>query len=63
MSIPLPPYVKLSQKDSSKSDGENVEMAKIPYASIVGSLMYAMIAMRLDIAFAWQIQARSIGRQ
>ncbi|MCO5547319.1 hypothetical protein L7F22_000767 [Adiantum nelumboides] len=28
------------------------EMAKIPYASAVGSLMYAMVATRPDIAFA-----------
>ena len=51
MSTPLPPYVKLSQKDCLKSDGEKVEMAKVPYASAVGSLMYAMIATRSDIAF------------
>ena len=51
MGTPLPLYVKLNQKDCSKSDGEKAEMAKVPYASTVGSLMYAMIAMRLDIAF------------
>ena len=27
-------------------------MAKVPYASVVGSLIYAMIATRLNIAFA-----------
>ena len=27
-------------------------MAKVPYASTIGSLMYAMIATRPDIAFA-----------
>lgn len=27
-------------------------MAKVPYASIAGSLMYAMITTRPDIAFA-----------
>ena len=46
ISTPLPPYVKLSAKDSLKSDVEKAEMAKVPYASCVGSLMYAMIATR-----------------
>nr|KYP60013.1 Retrovirus-related Pol polyprotein from transposon TNT 1-94 [Cajanus cajan] len=29
-------------------------MAKVPYASIVGSLMYAMVCTRLDIAHLLQ---------
>ena len=44
ISTPLPPYVKLSAKDSLKSDMEKAEMSKVPYASCVDSLMYAMIA-------------------
>ena len=44
ISTPLPPYVKLSTKDNLKSDVEKAKMAKAPYASCVGSLMYAMIA-------------------
>ena len=42
LSTPLPPYVKLSQKDNPKSDGENAKMAKVPYASTVGNFMYAI---------------------
>ena len=49
--VPLPSYVKLSAEDSPTSDDEMVEMDKLPYASAVGSLMYAMIATQLDIAF------------
>ena len=49
ISTPLPPYVKLNAKDSLKSDVEKAEMVKVPYASCVGSLMYAMIATRPDI--------------
>ena len=52
ISTPLPSYVKLCAKDSLKYDVEKVEMAKVPYASCVGSLVYAMIATCLDIAFA-----------
>ena len=33
-------------------------MAKIPYASVVGSIMYAMIATHPNIAFAVGIMAR-----
>ena len=55
VSHPLPPYVKLSQTDSPKSDEERAMMAKVPYASAVGSLMYAMIATRPDIAFAVRV--------
>ena len=33
-------------------------MAKIPYASAVGSLMYAMVATHLDIAFAVGVVSR-----
>ena len=49
------------------SEEEKAEIEKIPYASAVGSLMYAMIATRPDIAFAVGVvsrtQARNIGRQ
>ena len=52
VSTPLPSYLKLSKDDSPKSDAEKAEMAKVPYSSAVGSLMYIMIATRPDIAFA-----------
>ena len=52
VSTPLPSYLKLSKDDSPKSDAEKAEMAKVPYSSAVGSLMYVMIATRPDIAFA-----------
>ena len=52
ISTPLPPYVKLSALDSPQTDVDRAEMAKIPYASACGSLMYAMVATRPDIAFA-----------
>ena len=58
LSTPLPPYVKLSKNDCPMSDDEKAEMAKIPYSFVVGSLMYAMIATRPDIAFAVGVVSR-----
>ena len=43
LSTPLPPYVKLCLNDCSRSNAEQDEMAKVPYSSTIGSLMYAMI--------------------
>ena len=34
------------------------EMSKVPYASIVGSLMYAMVCTRPDIALAVGVVSR-----
>ena len=58
LSTPLPSYVKLSKQDCPQSDEEKAEMDKLPYASAVGSLMYAMIATRPDIAFAVGVVSR-----
>ena len=58
LSTPLPPYVKLCLNDCPKSDAEKVEMAKVPYSSAVGSLMYAMICTRPDIAYAVGVVSR-----
>ena len=58
LSCPLPSYVKLSKHDCPVSDEDKAEMDKLPYASVVGSLMYAMIATRPDIAFAVGVVSR-----
>ncbi|MCO5594202.1 hypothetical protein L7F22_048227 [Adiantum nelumboides] len=58
LSVTLLSYVKLSKQDCPKSEEEKAEMDKISYASAVGSLMYAMIASRPDIAFAVGVVSR-----
>jgi len=58
LSTPFPSYVKLSLNDCPKSDAEKAEMAKVPYSSAVGSLMYAMICTRPDIAYAVGVVSR-----
>lgn len=50
-SLLLPLYVKVSVGDSPSIDKERSFMAKSPRASIYGSLMYAIVATSLDIAF------------
>ena len=45
----LPTNCKLSKDQCPKSKTEKAEMTKVPYASVVGSLMYAMVCTRPDI--------------
>ncbi|XP_040865559.1 secreted RxLR effector protein 161-like [Glycine max] len=48
---PIAKRDKFSLKQCPNSDLERTEMQKIPYASVVGSLMYAQVCTRPDIAF------------
>ena len=57
-SNPLASYVKLSLNDCPTSDAKWVNMAKVPYSSAVGNLMYAMICTRPDIAHAVGVASR-----
>ena len=43
---------------SPKTPEDMVEMAKIPYASAIGSLMYAMLCTRPNIAYAVSMTSR-----
>ncbi|KAI3740618.1 hypothetical protein L2E82_31087 [Cichorium intybus] len=55
---PLANHFKLSKKNSPSSDKEKEEMKKVPYYSAVGSLMYAMVCTRPDIAHAVGVVSR-----
>ena len=50
--LALAAHFKLSTKQCPSTDEEKKEMQHVPYASAVGSLMYAMVCTRLDIAHA-----------
>ena len=52
LSIPLEPLASFSVDDSPKTPEEAAAMANIPYREAIGSLMYAAIGTRPDIAFA-----------
>ena len=58
ISTPLPINYKLSSSMSPSSEAERIEMSRVPYASAVGSLMYAMICTRPDIAQAVGVVSR-----
>ena len=51
-------HFKLSKEQSPKSAEERDHMALVPYASAVGSLMYAMVCTRPDIAHAVGVVSR-----
>ena len=58
ISTPLPVNFKLSSSMSPSNETERMEMSRVPYASIVGSLMFAMICTRPDIAQAMEAISR-----
>eukprot|EP00253_Pinus_taeda_P022625 PITA_22625 len=55
---PLATHFKLSTELCPRDDNEKEEMSKIPYASIIGSLMYAMVCTRPDIAYSVGVVSR-----
>ena len=55
---PLAGYLKLSSKQCPKSEKDMKEMSKVPYTYVVGSLMYAMVCTRPDIAHVVGVVSR-----
>ena len=49
---PFASGVKLSCDDCPKTLLEKADMEKVPYQSLIGSLMYAMLGTHPDIAYA-----------
>ncbi|KAH9316995.1 hypothetical protein KI387_018764, partial [Taxus chinensis] len=47
---PLGGHFKLSKEQCPKTEQERNQMSKIPYSSMVSSLMYAMVCTRIDIS-------------
>nr|XP_009787759.1 PREDICTED: uncharacterized protein LOC104235647 [Nicotiana sylvestris] len=58
VSTPLAPHFKLSESQMPQSEDEVEHMSKIPYASAVGSIMYAMVCTRPDIAQSVSVVSR-----
>lgn len=58
VNCPLANNFKLTRDQCPVNDVEKRKMENIPYASAVGSLMYAMVCTRPDIAYAVGVVSR-----
>ena len=52
VSTPLATHFKMSSKQSPSNEDDKLYMQRVPYAYVVGSLMYAMVCTRPDRAHA-----------
>ena len=62
VSTALGSHFKLSKEQSPKIEEERYHMSKVPYASTIGSLMYAMVCTTLDVAHAVGVVSRFMSR-
>jgi hypothetical protein len=60
--VPIPIGVKLSADQCPKTQEEEEDMSHVPYASAVGSLMYAMVCNRPDIAHVVGVLSRYMSK-
>ena len=62
VSTPLGSHFKLRKEQSPKIEEERDHMSKMPLASAIGSLMYAMVCTRPDIVHAVGVVSRFMSR-
>ena len=62
MKVPIPVGVSLSAEQCPKTQEEEEDMSRVPYASAVSSLMYAMVCTRPDIAHAVRVLSRFMSK-
>nr|CAD1834520.1 unnamed protein product [Ananas comosus var. bracteatus] len=55
---PFASHFKLSSEQSPKTEEEKKLMNRVPYSSVVGSLMFAMVCTRPDIAYVVGVLSR-----
>ena len=56
--VPMSHRISISCDNSPKILDEKDRMSKIPYASAIGSIMYAMICTRPDVSYALSMTSR-----
>jgi len=56
--LPMPHGTRLCKDQSPSTDKELERMSRIPYASAIGSIMYAMTCTRPDVSFALSMVSR-----
>ena len=62
LTVPIPVGVRLSAEQCPKTQEEEDNMSRVSYASVVGSLMYAMVCTRPDIAHAVGVLSRFMSK-
>ncbi|RDX90095.1 hypothetical protein CR513_28079, partial [Mucuna pruriens] len=63
VSNPLVTHFKLSSRHNPSNEVEKTNMSRVPYASIVGSLMYAMVCTKPDIVHVVHTVRRFLSNQ
>jgi hypothetical protein len=56
--LPMSHGMRFSEKQCPSTPHERERMSKIPYASAIGSIMYAMICTRPDVSYALSVASR-----
>ena len=56
--LPIGHGISLSKKDCPTTPEERERMSRVPYASAVGSIMYAMTCTRPDVAYSLGVVSR-----
>ncbi|KAL4556874.1 hypothetical protein LXL04_035040 [Taraxacum kok-saghyz] len=56
--VPIHHSVKLSKSQCPSSSDEHDQMSRVPYASAIGSIMYAMICTHPDVSYALTMVSR-----
>ena len=56
--LPMSLAIHLSKKMCPQTPDERERMSKIPYASPIGFIMYAMLCTRFDVAYALSMTSR-----
>src|SRR4051812_22406636 len=56
--MPIAPHFKLSSNDCPSTDEDYEYMLRVPYSSVVGSLMYAMVCSHPHLSFAMSLVSR-----
>eukprot|EP00253_Pinus_taeda_P029183 PITA_29183 len=62
MKVPIPIGVKLSAEQFPNTQEEEEDMSRVPYASAIGSMMYAMVCTRPEIAHAVGVLSRFMSK-
>ena len=63
VSTPLPSHFKLTKEMCPKTQEEEDKMSKVPYASAIRNLMYAMVCTRPNIAHVVGVISKYMSHQ